>query len=164
MFFPPKQYNSFVQSRSQVCPPHPLHPQKMIFVGELIFLLPPPLPLPSTRLNLPPSPRPSTRPSTRPSKKKKKKRSQLPVLMMMMIMMMMKVAVVVIRGASPTTDLALATRHRNIDESSGICDSLLGAALGGLLLLLRLNLYGFQVSPHDDLSQNKTKKNKKKRN
>lgn len=39
------------------------------------------------------------------------------------------------------TNLALATRHCNIDESSGICDSLLGAAFRGLLLLLRLNLY-----------------------
>lgn len=72
---------------------------------------------------------------------------------------MMMVVVVVTWGASPTTDLALATRHRNIDESSGICDSLLGAALGGLLLLLGLNLYGFQVSPHDDLSQKKKQKN-----
>lgn len=44
------------------------------------------------------------------------------------------------RGLFPTTDLALATRHCNIDESSGICDSLLGTTLGGLLLLLGLNL------------------------
>ena len=38
------------------------------------------------------------------------------------------------------TNLALSTRHCNIDESSGICDSLLGAAFGSLLLLLGLNL------------------------
>lgn len=36
--------------------------------------------------------------------------------------------------------LPLPTRHRNIDESPRICDSLLRSALGRLLLLLRFNL------------------------
>lgn len=38
------------------------------------------------------------------------------------------------------TNLPLATGERNVHESAGVCDSLLRAALGGLLLLLRLNL------------------------
>ena len=37
--------------------------------------------------------------------------------------------------------LALATGHGNVDETAGIQDTLVGAALGGLLLLLGLNLY-----------------------
>ncbi len=36
--------------------------------------------------------------------------------------------------------LPLATSESNINESAGICDSLLRAPLGSLLLLLRLNL------------------------
>lgn len=46
----------------------------------------------------------------------------------------------VVRTTVTETNLALSTRHCNIDESSGVCDSLLGAAFGGLLLLLGLNL------------------------
>ena len=38
------------------------------------------------------------------------------------------------------TNLPLATGESDVYESAGVCDSLLGAALGGLLLLLRLNL------------------------
>lgn len=37
--------------------------------------------------------------------------------------------------------LPLPTRHRDVDEAPRICDSLLRSALGGLLLLLRFNLY-----------------------
>lgn len=40
-----------------------------------------------------------------------------------------------------STHLSLATSHCDIDESSGVCDSLLRSALRGLLLLLRLDLY-----------------------
>jgi hypothetical protein len=36
--------------------------------------------------------------------------------------------------------LPLATSKSNVDESAGVCYSLLRTALGGLLLLLRLNL------------------------
>ena len=36
--------------------------------------------------------------------------------------------------------LSLATGHGDVDEAAGVCDSLLCAALGGLLLLLGLNL------------------------
>lgn len=39
------------------------------------------------------------------------------------------------------TDLPLPTSHRNVHEPPGVCDSLLCAALGGLLLLLRLHLH-----------------------
>ena len=38
------------------------------------------------------------------------------------------------------TDLSLATRHRDIHKPSCICDSLLCAALGRLLLFLRFDL------------------------
>ncbi len=38
------------------------------------------------------------------------------------------------------TNLPLATGESNVNESAGVCDSLLRAALGGLFLLLRLNL------------------------
>jgi len=38
--------------------------------------------------------------------------------------------------------LSLAAGHGHVDEPSGVCYSLLGAALGGLLLLLRLDLWG----------------------
>jgi hypothetical protein len=38
------------------------------------------------------------------------------------------------------TNLPLTTGERNVHKSAGVCDSLLRAALGGLLLLLRLNL------------------------
>jgi hypothetical protein len=38
------------------------------------------------------------------------------------------------------TNLPLATGESNVHEAAGVCDSLLRAALGGLLLLLRLNL------------------------
>jgi hypothetical protein len=37
--------------------------------------------------------------------------------------------------------LALATGHGDVDETTGVQDTLVGAALGGLLLLLGLNLY-----------------------
>lgn len=37
--------------------------------------------------------------------------------------------------------LALATGHGNVDETAGVLDALVGAALGGLLLLLGLDLY-----------------------
>ena len=36
--------------------------------------------------------------------------------------------------------LSLATGHGDVHETAGVCDSLLCAALGGLLLLLGLNL------------------------
>ena len=39
------------------------------------------------------------------------------------------------------TDLPLATGHGDVDETAGVCDPLLRAALGGLLLLLGLNLH-----------------------
>jgi hypothetical protein len=39
------------------------------------------------------------------------------------------------------TDLPLATGHGDVDETAGVSESLLGAALGGLLLLLGLNLF-----------------------
>lgn len=38
------------------------------------------------------------------------------------------------------TDLPLATGHGDVDETAGVCEPLLRAALGGLLLLLGLNL------------------------
>ncbi len=38
------------------------------------------------------------------------------------------------------TNLPLATGEGNVHETAGVCDSLLRAALGGLLLLLGLNL------------------------
>ena len=38
-------------------------------------------------------------------------------------------------------DLALATSHGDVNETAGVCEPLLGAALGGLLLLLGLNLF-----------------------
>lgn len=37
--------------------------------------------------------------------------------------------------------LALATSHRHVDEPSGVLVALLSTALGGLLLLLRLDLF-----------------------
>jgi hypothetical protein len=40
-----------------------------------------------------------------------------------------------------SADLALATGHGDVYETAGVCEPLLGAALGGLLLLLGLNLY-----------------------
>ena len=40
-----------------------------------------------------------------------------------------------------TTNLPLATGESNVHETAGICDALLRATLGGLLLLLRLNLF-----------------------
>jgi len=42
--------------------------------------------------------------------------------------------------------LSLSTSHGDVDETASVCDSLLGATLGGLLLLLRLNLYASQIS------------------
>jgi hypothetical protein len=41
------------------------------------------------------------------------------------------------------TDLPLATGHGDVDEAAGVSEPLLGAALGGLLLLLGLNLLPF---------------------
>ena len=37
--------------------------------------------------------------------------------------------------------LSLATGEGDVDETAGVCEPLLGAALGGLLLLLGLNLF-----------------------
>ena len=37
--------------------------------------------------------------------------------------------------------LPLATGHGDVDETAGVCDSLLRAALGRLLLLLWLDLF-----------------------
>jgi hypothetical protein len=37
--------------------------------------------------------------------------------------------------------LALATGHDDVDETAGVQDTLVGATLGALLLLLGLNLY-----------------------
>ena len=51
-----------------------------------------------------------------------------------------------------STDLALATGHGDVHETAGVCEPLLGAALGGLLLLLGLNLCSVSVGcpyPHD---------------
>lgn len=42
--------------------------------------------------------------------------------------------------------LPLATSQSNVHETAGICDSLLRATLGGLLLLLGLNLESKSVS------------------
>ena len=39
------------------------------------------------------------------------------------------------------TYLPLATGESDVHETAGVCDSLLRAALGGLLLLLWLNLW-----------------------
>ncbi len=44
------------------------------------------------------------------------------------------------RGDDGETNLPLATGESNVYESAGVCDTLLSAALGGLLLLLGLNL------------------------
>lgn len=60
--------------------------------------------------------------------------------MMMMMMIKLVGGGAVVLTTVTETNLALSTRHCNIDESSGVCDSLLGAAFGGLLLLLGLNL------------------------
>jgi hypothetical protein len=48
------------------------------------------------------------------------------------------------------TNLSLATSHRDIDETASVCDSLLRATLGSLLLLLRLDLYVAVVSDGDN--------------
>lgn len=51
-----------------------------------------------------------------------------------------------------STDLALATGHGDVHETAGVCEPLLGAALGGLLLLLGLNLCSASVGcpyPHN---------------
>ena len=45
------------------------------------------------------------------------------------------------------TYLSLPTRHRNIHKAPRVCDSLLCAALGSLLLLLRFNLNCSQNKP-----------------
>lgn len=42
------------------------------------------------------------------------------------------------------TNLPLATGEGDVYETAGVCDSLLCATLGGLLLLLRLNLFARQ--------------------
>lgn len=41
--------------------------------------------------------------------------------------------------------LALASGEGDVDETAGVCESLLRAALGGLLLLLGLNLGAIAV-------------------
>lgn len=43
------------------------------------------------------------------------------------------------------TYLPLAPRHGDVDEAAGVCDALLGAALGRLLLLLGLDLGGLRL-------------------
>jgi hypothetical protein len=43
--------------------------------------------------------------------------------------------------------LSLAASHGDVDETSSVCYSLLRASLGGLLLLLRLDLSSVLVSP-----------------
>jgi hypothetical protein len=45
-----------------------------------------------------------------------------------------------LRMEERATNLPLATGEGNVHEAAGVCDSLLRPALGGLLLLLRLNL------------------------
>lgn len=45
------------------------------------------------------------------------------------------------RGVSVGMYLALATGHGNVNEAAGVEDTLVGAALGLLLLLLGLDLY-----------------------
>jgi hypothetical protein len=40
-----------------------------------------------------------------------------------------------------STDLPLAAGHGDVDETASVSEPLLGAALGGLLLLLGLNLF-----------------------
>lgn len=42
--------------------------------------------------------------------------------------------------------LSLATSQGDVDKSAGVRESLLGAALGGLGLLLLLNLFGYLLS------------------
>jgi hypothetical protein len=42
--------------------------------------------------------------------------------------------------------LPLATSESNIDKSAGVCDSLLRATFGGLLLFLWLNLPNHKLS------------------
>lgn len=44
------------------------------------------------------------------------------------------------RSLSNPTYLPLATSHGNVDETAGVLETLHGAALGLLLLLLRLDL------------------------
>lgn len=44
------------------------------------------------------------------------------------------------RAGSGRNYLALATGHGNVDETASVLDTLVGAALGVLLLLLGLNL------------------------
>lgn len=45
------------------------------------------------------------------------------------------------KGVSVGMYLALATGHGNVNEAAGVEDTLVGAALGLLLLLLGLDLY-----------------------
>lgn len=46
----------------------------------------------------------------------------------------------VLKWSIKSTDLALATGHGDVDEAASVSEPLLRAALGGLLLLLGLNL------------------------
>lgn len=46
-----------------------------------------------------------------------------------------------LEGVSVGMYLALATGHGNVHETASVENTLVGAALGGLLLLLRLDLY-----------------------
>lgn len=48
--------------------------------------------------------------------------------------------VLALKGLKLAAYLSLATSHCDVHEPTGVCDSLLGSALRGLLLLLRLNL------------------------
>lgn len=43
-------------------------------------------------------------------------------------------------GVSVEMYLALATGHSHVDETAGVQDTLVGASLGGLLLLLGIDL------------------------
>merc|ERR1712093_840418 len=68
------------------------------------------------------------------SKDKKTKATPYPTLIV-------ELAVYVVAGVH----LPLATSEGNVHETAGVCDSLLRAALGGLLLLLWLNLWSLRL-------------------
>lgn len=52
-----------------------------------------------------------------------------------------RVSILCSRMLSASTDLPLAAGHGDVDETAGVSEPLLRAALGGLLLLLGLNLF-----------------------
>lgn len=53
------------------------------------------------------------------------------------------------RGGISATDLSLATGQSDVHETAGVCESLLRAALGGLGLLLLLDLCEQMLSVSD---------------